>query len=351
MFDLQKTMNLIKDGLLEPGQTWQSFLDKNHDWKETAILLTGPLILVSVVLSSIFGWVFSSHYMFVVRGGFWATILGLIAAVIGIFIAAYVFSYLAGVFKGKHDFNKGFAALSLSAIPGYLGSVLGTLPLIGWLIAVALGITSMVFLYKIIPLYLKVPEDKRVVHYIVSLISTFIAVFIINMILGVGAYSTGALNTKHMEKANKTSHGMFGDLERQANMVDQAGKDRYEAPKDGEVTENQMATLILNMQKVTEYRKRQEEQMKKLDEDMKDKKDFSFSDMAKLTSGISAVMTTANAEMEVVKTGGGNWAEHQWVKEQLRIASIQKDLNDAVKHNYALYQKYADQLKQYGVMY
>ncbi len=62
-------------------------------------------------------------------------------------------------------------------------------------------------------------------------------------------------------------------------------------------------------------------------------------------------MATANAEMEVVKSGGGNWAEHQWVKEQLRIASIQKDLNDAVKHNYALYQKYADQLKKYGVMY
>lgn len=351
MFDLQKTLNLIKGGLLEHMGTWQSYLDENHDWKETAALLTGPLILASVVLSSILGWVFSSQYMFVVRGGFWATILGLIAAVIGIFIAAFVFSYLASVFKGKHDFNKGFAALSLSAIPAYLGSVLGTLPLIGWLVALALGITSLVFLYKIIPLYLEVPEDKRVLHYIVSLVSTFILVFIVNMILGVGAYSTGALNSTHTEKSGKASHGMFGDLERQANMVDQAGKDRYEAPKDGEITEAQMATLIMNMQKVAEYRKRQEEQMKKLDEDMKDKKEFSFSDFGKLTSGIGSVMATANAEMEVVKSGGGNWAEHQWVKDQLRIASIQKDLNDAVKHNYALYQKYADQLKQYGVMY
>ena len=356
MFDPQKTLNLIKDGLLEPGKTWQSYLDENHDCKETAILLTGPLILVSVILSSILGWVFSSQYMFAHRGGFWATILGLIAAVIGLLVAAFLFSYLAGVFNGKHDFNKGFAALSLAAIPGYLGGVLGTLPWIGWLIAIALGITSLVFLYKIIPLYLEVPEEKRALHYIVSLISTFVAVFIINMILGVGAYSTGALNTSHMNTTSsgsngKVNTGMFGDIERQANMVDQAAKDRYEAPKNGEVTEDQMAILIMNMQKVSEYRKRQEEQMKKLDEEMKDKKEFSFSDMAKLTSGIGAVMTTANAEMEVVKSGGGNWAEHQWVKDQLRIASIQKDINDAVKHNYAMYQKYQDQLKQYGVMY
>ena len=202
MFDLQKTFSLIQGGLLEHRKTWQSFLDENHDWKETAILLTGPLILASVILSSILGWIFSSQYMFAPQGGFWATILGLIAAVIGLCVAAFLFSYLASVFKGKHDFNKGFAALSLSAIPGYVGSVLGTLPLIGWLNALALGITSLVFLYKIIPLYLEVPEDKRVVHYIVSLISTIVVVFIINMILGVGAYSTGALSTTDMQRSN-----------------------------------------------------------------------------------------------------------------------------------------------------
>jgi len=355
MYDLLKTLNLVKGGLLEHRQTWQSYLDENHDWKETATLLTGPLILVSVVLSSIFGWIFNSQYMFAYRGGFWVTILGLIAAAIGIAIAAFVFSYLAGVFKGKPDFNLGFAALSLTAIPGYLGVVLGTLPWIGWLIALGLGITSLVFLYKIIPLYLEVPEDKRVVHYIISLISTFILVFIINMIVGVGAYTTGAMNPAHMQGTNSknpgTGYGMFGDFERQAKMVEQASNDRYTAPKNGKITEDQMESLVITLQKTAGYRKRQSEQLKKVDEEMKDKKDLSFSDFDKIASGISSAMTGANAEMEVVKSGGGNWAEHQWVKNQLHIASIQRDLNDAVKHNYALYKKYADQLKQYGVVY
>jgi len=58
------------------------------------------------------------------------------------------------------------------------------------------------------------------------------------------------------------------------------------------------------------------------------------------------MMGLANAEMEVVKTGGGNWAEHQWVKEQLRIAIVQQEGSDAIEHNYQLYQKYQDQLDQ-----
>lgn len=355
MIDLQKTLNLLKGGLLDHRQTWQTYLGENHSWKETAMLLTGPLILASVLLASFFGWIFNSQYMFAYRGGVWVTIFGLIAAAIGIAIAAFVFSYLAGVFKGKHDFNKGLAALSLSAIPGYVGGVLGTIPWIGWLLALALGITSLVFLYKIIPLYLEVPDDKRVVHFIVSLISSIVLVFIINMVLGIGAYTTGAMNPAHMQGTsgnNPTSgNGMFGGIERQATLYEQAGKDRYAAPENGKITNEQMENLVKILQKTEEYKKRKNEQMKELGEGLKDKKEYSLSDFEKLRSGISIAMVSANAEMEVVKSGGGNWAEHQWIKDQLRIASIQKDLNDAVKSNYALYQKYSDQLRKYGLMF
>jgi hypothetical protein len=50
-------------------------------------------------------------------------------------------------------------------------------------------------------------------------------------------------------------------------------------------------------------------------------------------------------ELEIVKSAGGNWAEHEWVKNTLRTAYIQKDINEAVAHNYALYQEYEDELQ------
>ncbi|MEE9325806.1 MAG: Yip1 family protein [Cocleimonas sp.] len=338
MLDINKTKSLIQNGLLDSVATWESYLENNSDWKETFMALTGPLILVSVIISALLTWLFGA------QGGIGFLLLSLIAAVISIFIASFIFSYLASFFKGEYDFNKGFAALSLAAIPAYIGGAFGGLPFIGWLISIGLGIVSLVFLYQIIPLYLKIPEDKRVVHFVVSLIATFISVLIINLIFGVGAYKSGVMNNNSQTDTGSLSSGLFGGIERQANMIEHAENDKFMPPSDGKVTNNQIATLILNLQKTADYKKSQEEKLKNLDSQLKDKKDFSFSDIGKLTSGLNSVMSTANAEMEVVKTGGGNWAEHQWVKDQLRIANIQKDINDAVKHNFALYQKYADQL-------
>jgi len=49
--------------------------------------------------------------------------------------------------------------------------------------------------------------------------------------------------------------------------------------------------------------------------------------------------------MEVVKSSGGNWAEHEWVKQQLRVARIQQgEGSDAIAHNYSLYKKYQEEL-------
>ena len=53
------------------------------------------------------------------------------------------------------------------------------------------------------------------------------------------------------------------------------------------------------------------------------------------------------SEMEVVKSAGGNWAEHMWVQESLRTAWIQKDINDTVSHNYELYQEFEEELAPY----
>ena len=183
MFDINKTIKIIQGGLFNSKNTWQSYLEEKHDWKETATLLTGPMILVSVILSSLLFWLFSNHYIFASQGGFGITVLKLIGAIIGISVGAFLFSFIAGLFKGKHDFNKGLAALSLAAIPGYIGSIIGSVPIIGWLISLGLGILSLVFLYKIIPSYLEVPEEKRVVHFVTSLVATVVIAFLINMIL------------------------------------------------------------------------------------------------------------------------------------------------------------------------
>jgi len=344
MIDINKTLELVKGGLFYPRQTWQKYLEEGHDWKETAMLLTIPLMFISVVLTAIFSWLFGSYTMFGMQSGIGASIKQLITSFVSIGIASFLFSYLAEMFDGKHDFNKGFAALSLTAIPGFTGSVLGTLPMIGMFLSLGLAILGLVYLYKIIPTYLEVPQGKRVIHYILSLLASFIAMLIIGSMLGLGAASSANYDLG----VSASSNGMFGELGRQAELMENAEQDRFSPPSDGRVTEEQVQALVSTLQKTAEYRTSKEDSLEKLGEQMKDKEDMSFGDLMKMASGVGSAMSTANAEMDIVKSAGKNWAEHTWIKEQLRIAVMQKDISAAVKDNYALYQKYADELSKYG---
>ena len=89
-------------------------------------------------------------------------------------------------------------------------------------------------------------------------------------------------------------------------------------------------------------------EMEKLGEELEAKEKagtLSPGDLARAYGGMSTAMSANNAEMEIVKSGGGNWAEHLWVKEQLRTARLQRgEGSDALEHNYELYQEYKDQL-------
>jgi hypothetical protein len=343
MIDINKTFAIVKGGLLDPANTWDAYLGESHTWQETTALLSAPLIIVSAIASAVLAWVFSSHYMFAASPGPGGFFIGIIAAFAGLFLAALIFSFFAGVFKGEHDFNNGLAAVSLAAIPSYVGAVVGTLPWIGWLLSLALTIVGLVFLYKIIPSYLKVPQQQRLVHFAVSLLVTVIAAVLLGMVFGIGSFAT----TGQLEPARDagSDYGMLGGIGRQAELMEQAANDRYTPPADGKISAEQMAKYLATMQKVVDLRAGQQKSLEQLQQHNQDNKDFSFSDIGALTSGMNAVIGSVNAEMEVVKTAGGNWAEHRWIREQLRTAMIQKDISDAVKHNYALYQEHEQQLR------
>ena len=78
--------------------------------------------------------------------------------------------------------------------------------------------------------------------------------------------------------------------------------------------------------------------------DNMDEGDASVSDILR---GVGNAMRLGTAEMEVVKTRGGNWAEHIWVKNQIETARVQQDVNDTVKHNYALFLEYQEEIEAF----
>jgi hypothetical protein len=94
-------------------------------------------------------------------------------------------------------------------------------------------------------------------------------------------------------------------------MLANAAEDTYDAPTNGRISENQIEVYVDTLNKARE--------------------------MQAATGFLSSAIV-------VVKSSGGNWAEHQWVRESLHQAYFRKTGDEAIEHNYRLYQKYEAEL-------
>lgn len=358
-FDINRTLALIRGALFDAEATWRSYLPEAGDWKKTAVLLTGPLIVLAALLGYLIGLLGADASLFGFRPTLVSTLTGIVTGAIAAAIVAFVVSALAGMFGGRNDFALGLAATTLAFVPGYLGQALRWLPLIGGLVALGLFIYALVLLWKIIPIYLDVPAGKRTGHYILSLLGTA-AVFIVVSILlrpivGTPAPDfgdrmiTGPGDSVSSSGGSGSSGigGIFGEAVRQGELITAADEDRYQPPADGRLEEAQVREFARVMSRTAELTEERAARLRELAERAEENEDLSLSDLGQLVSGATGAAGMNTLEIEVVKSAGGNWAEHQWVRQTLRTAYIQRDGNETIEHNFSLYEEYADELERF----
>ncbi len=194
MFDPAKTIELVTGSLSRPRETWESWLGQNPTWQRTAVVLTIPLILAAIIIGWLLALILGGYFTFGYgRGVALALIFGLLSAAISVTVLSFLVSFLAGKFGGGENFDRAFAGVSLAMVPGWLGAALSGIPFLGALINLAAVIVGLVYLYKIIPLAVGVPEDKRALHFIVTLVLAIVVQLVIAVILGAGTASRYAV--------------------------------------------------------------------------------------------------------------------------------------------------------------
>ncbi|MEM1111250.1 MAG: Yip1 family protein [Pseudomonadota bacterium] len=335
--DAQRTVGLFKQGLLDPVQAWQQHFAEGIPWQDTAKLLTGPLIVVYAVLAALLSAIFGGAF----GGGFFSTLIfSLVSAAFGIVIGAFIFSLLAGALGGTANTSNAFAAFSLAAIPGVAGSVASLIvPFIGPLLALAGGILSLVYLYRLMPLALSVPDGKRVLHFILSLLGVIIINASLGALLNVGQSPDpyGMAGNPDSGTFSEQGSGVVGYMQRQGQIMEQATAATYSPPDDGRITRDQLKYQLEVRDKTRAAQERLTKRMEEAQKELEENPDAGFSSLSAIGSGLASAMGAQNAEMEIVVTGGGNWAEYTWVKNQLQTASIQGgEGSDAIAHNYKM---------------
>jgi Yip1 domain len=354
MFDPKRTLELVRGALLDPEPTWRSYLPEAFDWKRTALLLTGPLIVAAALISWLLGFLDTGSSLFgfgrpTLGNILWQIVMGAILAG----VVALIWSTLAGAFRGKSNFALGLAATTLAFVPGYVGQALSGLPWIGFLLALGLMIYSLVLLWRIIPVYLEVPDASRAAHYVVSILACIVAGFIVSSVIGSMMYEAGvAPGTRSFsgdDESGAVRGGVFGAASRQAELLALAEEDTYTPPSDGKLNERQVENFIRVINRAGELRAEKDKRLQEIAKKAESEEQMSMSDFSQMMGGVVDLAGLQSEEIEIVKTGGGNWAEHQWVRESLRTAWIQKDINEAVAHNYRLYQEYEEELASHIV--
>ncbi len=101
MFDINRTIELIKGGLLDPEATWQAYLAESRNWQETAALLTGPLIVFTAIASWVIRLIFGGGMALGGATTIGALIVTTVFSLLGFVLFAFVLAYLSGVFDGK----------------------------------------------------------------------------------------------------------------------------------------------------------------------------------------------------------------------------------------------------------
>jgi len=352
MFDIDATIKWISAVLKTPAEVASQYKAISAPFLQTFLQIVLPAFVVSYLVGGLLGWMFGSNT------GLGA--LGLIPFVMGIlfalgwtFVVAFVFDFFAGTFGGVRNYDHAYATVGLAIVPACVGTLLGVLPWIGGLLSFVAGIYSLVLAWRFIPDFLAVPEESRVKHYLASvgtlLVAGLLVMFMWGMVFTAAALTSAVVSGDDPDDSvaaveeifeNGDSHGMLGGVERSGQLIAQSEQDEYEPPADGELSEAQVERYISTMKKTRALRERLAKKYEQFDEEKG--KEPSLTD---IFGGIGDMTRAGSAEVEVVKTAGGNWKEHLWVKNAIETARVQQDINDAVAHNYALFQQYQEEIE------
>lgn len=349
MFDIQATIRWVTGVITAAQPTASEYKDTQADWQQSMLQITVPVQVLAYLTAAVIALLTGGAFM---MGSFLFFVVSLIWVIGWSLAIAYIFNWCSNSFGGQDDFNAAYALIALSMIPAAVGTVLSPVPWIGWLLSLAASIYSLVLAYQFVPIFLQVPDESRVKHFVISIIAAVVLNLIVSSVLvslfapslDVSDFSDYDIELSDDEAGNSSGSvtgGILGGFERQAQVAEEAANDTYEPPADGRLTEAQVERYVYVLEKSGQLRGRLTEKLQSTGEE----ENPSLGDVF---GGIRDAVRAGTAEMEVVKTAGGNWAEHQWVRSQLETARIHEDLNDTTRHNYELYMQFKDQLDALG---
>ena len=170
----------VKGILLQPKAEW---LRIDGEFATNKSLFTRYAMILAAIgpVATLIGGVVFSHTSIVS-----ALVLALVSyglSLSSVFILGLIINALASSFGGTPNPVQAMKLAVYASTASWVAGVFNLIPLLGWLSIIG-GIYSLVLLFLGLPILMKVPEDKKVVYFIVVLIAGIVLGMVMAAIIG-----------------------------------------------------------------------------------------------------------------------------------------------------------------------
>jgi hypothetical protein len=182
MFNPQEVIEITKAAIVEPDAAWAKAKAANRTAGQMAKTLTIPLVLACVAIGFVLQVVFYSHGP-AVSHLLQQAVLTVILDIILVFAVAFLADFLAEFFGGTRNYNAAFNAAALTAVPSTVAVAVLPVPIVGWMVSLGLGVYGLYLLYRALPVFLTIPAEKRMIHFICTLLAAILAGYILGRVI------------------------------------------------------------------------------------------------------------------------------------------------------------------------
>jgi hypothetical protein len=183
-------MNLIeriKNIITTPKTEWLAIDAESQTVSSVISTYVVPLALAGAIATFIgYSFIGIDYGFFRMRGIEWGikmAVLGLVSAVVGVVVTAYVVDALAPSFSSEKNINKSAQLVAYGYTPAFVGALLSILPSIAWLGGL-FGLYGIYLMYLGLGPLKKTPEDKKVIYLVVTIVVLIVVYAVLGIILG-----------------------------------------------------------------------------------------------------------------------------------------------------------------------
>ncbi len=176
-------MERAKSILMSPSAEWQKIAAETDAPMQVFTRYVVPLAAIGPLASFIGGQIFGIgafgfSYKPSLMSGITTLVTSYVLALLSVWIVAWIANFLSPKFGGKDDFASAFRLVAYAMTASMLAGIFGLVPMLG--ILGLLGLYSLYLFYVGATPVMTVPEDKRAVYTVV----TVIAAIVVSLVIG-----------------------------------------------------------------------------------------------------------------------------------------------------------------------